>query len=64
MTRRRPRPPAGVRAVTARDVPTRAHVLADLRSVEAVVAVLVAYAPRAAQEEILQLLDHQEDTRP
>jgi hypothetical protein len=59
MTRRRP--PANVRSV--RDTPTSDRVLAELRSVEAVLLVLVRHASQCAQQEILHVIDHQtEDT--
>jgi hypothetical protein len=60
MTRRRPRLAASDRA--ALDVRSHDRLLDELRSVEAIVAVLVAHASRCAQLEVLKAIDHQEET--
>jgi hypothetical protein len=58
MTRRLNRNERGVE----RDTPPSDRFLAELRSVEAVLGVLVAHASRCAQREILQAIDRQEET--
>jgi hypothetical protein len=60
VTRRRPRPAATDR--TALDAPPPDRLLAELRSVETILAVLIRHASRCAQIEVLQAIDNQEES--